>query len=83
MTQRVTGSDTWAYIYDYANKLKSVEENGITKGEYVYDGDGKRIKVTENGETTIPIYSGHSIIYEENSTGTAAYVYEPASWQTR
>jgi hypothetical protein len=33
-----------------------------TKGEYVYDGDGKRLQVTEDSVTTTFIYSGCGIL---------------------
>ncbi|MBU7025429.1 MAG: hypothetical protein HXS48_00695 [Theionarchaea archaeon] len=46
-------------------------------GEYVYDGGGKRIQVTENSVTTTYIYSGLNVLYEENPTGTATYIYGP------
>jgi len=76
-TQKTKGSDTWSYTYDYANRLTKVEKNSVTLGEYVYDGDGKRMQVTENNETTTYIYSGMNTLYEENTTGTACYIYGP------
>jgi RHS repeat-associated protein len=75
-TQKTKGDDTWDYTYDYANRLTEVEENSTTTGEYVYDGDGKRIQTTENSTTT-SMYSGHNVVYEETSTGTACYIYGP------
>jgi len=48
-----------------------VEENNSTIGEYVYDGEGKRIQKTENSITTTYIHSGINPVYEENSTGFA------------
>jgi len=71
------GVYTWDYTYDYANKLTQVEENNSTIGEYVYDGEGKRIQKTENSITTTYIYSGRNNIFEENSTGSACYIYGP------
>ncbi|MBU7027823.1 MAG: hypothetical protein HXS48_12880, partial [Theionarchaea archaeon] len=76
-TQKTKGSDTWVYTHDYANRLTKVEKNSATLGEYVYDGEGRRIQVTENGTTTTYIYSGLNVLYEENSTGTATYIYGP------
>ena len=76
-TQKTKGSDTWTYTYDYANRLIEVEENSESQGEYVYDGDGKRIQVTENSVTTTSIFSALNVLYEENTTGTAAYIYGP------
>jgi RHS repeat-associated protein len=75
--QKTKGDETWNYIYDYANKLTKVEENDSTIGEYVYYGDGKRLQKIENNITTTYISSGINTIYEENSTGTASYVYGP------
>jgi len=76
-TQKTKGTDTWVYTYDYANRLTKVEKNSETLGEYVYDGGGRRIQVTENGVTTTYVYSGINVLYEENSTGTATYIYGP------
>jgi RHS repeat-associated protein len=76
-TQKSEGNDTWDYTYDYANRLTNVEENSSTVGEYVYDGEGKRIQVTEDSVTTTYMYSGMNIVYEENSTGEATYIYGP------
>jgi RHS repeat-associated protein len=77
-TQKAKGTDTWDYTYDYANRLTKVEKNSTTLGEYVYDGDGRRLQVTENGEATTYIYSGLTVLFEENSAGTADYIYGPA-----
>ena len=77
-TQKTKGTDTWDYTYDYANRLTKVEENDTTVGEYVYDGGCNRLQVTESGITTTYIYSGPSILYEENSTGQATYIYGPS-----
>jgi RHS repeat-associated protein len=76
-TQKTNGDDTWDYTYDYANRLIKVEENDSTIGEYVYDGDGKRLQKIENSITTTYIYSGINTIFEENSTGSAGYIYGP------
>jgi RHS repeat-associated protein len=74
-TIKTQGLDTWIYTYDYANRLTRVEKNSETLGEYVYDGDGKRLQVTENSVTTTSLYVGSDILYEENTTGSAAYIY--------
>jgi len=76
-TQKTKGTDTWDYTYDYANRLTEMEENSTTIGEYVYDGDGRRLQVTENSVTTTYISGGFDVLYEENSTGTACYIYGP------
>ena len=81
--QKTKGTDTWDYTYDYANKLTKVEENDSTIGEYVYDGDGKRLQKTENSTTTTFMYSGINPMYEENSTGSACYIYGPTGLITK
>ncbi|KYK33264.1 MAG: hypothetical protein AYK19_14050 [Theionarchaea archaeon DG-70-1] len=74
----------WVYHYDNANRLTQVDKDGQIFGQYIYDGDNRRIKKTEWSEdqqdhlTTIYIYSGSSMIYEENTTGTAIHVYGPS-----
>jgi RHS repeat-associated protein len=76
-TEKTRGTDTWAYTWDDANRLVEVEENSEPVGEYVYEGEGKRIQATEDDATTTYIYSGMNVVYEENSTGEATYVYGP------
>jgi RHS repeat-associated protein len=76
-TQKTKGLDTWAYTYDYRNRLTKVEKNTSTIGEYTYDGDGKRLQVTENSETTTSMYAGIHLLYQENTTGSAIYIYGP------
>jgi RHS repeat-associated protein len=75
--QKTTGTDTLDYTYDFANRLTKVEKNDVTLGEYVYDGSGRRIQVTEPSDTTTSIYSGMNVLYEENTTGRATYIYGP------
>jgi RHS repeat-associated protein len=76
-TQKTKGLDTWMYTYDHANRLTKIEKNSTAEGEYVYDGDGKRIQATENSVTTMYIYSGLKTLYEENTTGSACYIFGP------
>ncbi|MBU7036333.1 MAG: RHS repeat protein [Theionarchaea archaeon] len=77
MTERTTSTDSWVYTYDYANRLTGVEKNSATLGEYKYDGIGRRLQVAENGVTTRYIYFGANVLYEENSNGSASYIYGP------
>jgi RHS repeat-associated protein len=76
-TQKTKGTDTWVYTYDHANRVSKAEKNSATLGQYVYDGDGRRIQVTENSTTTTYICSGVTVLYEETMTGTADYIYGP------
>jgi RHS repeat-associated protein len=45
-----------AYLYDLNNRLVQVTENGNTLGIYTYDGQGRRVKKTANGQTTYYLY---------------------------
>jgi RHS repeat-associated protein len=76
-TGKTTGSDSWVYMYNALNQLTQIEKNGETLGEYVYDGNGRRIQVTENGETTTYAYFGRVLMYEENAVGFATYIHGP------
>jgi RHS repeat-associated protein len=75
--QKTKGTDTWEYTYDYADRLTEVEENGSITGEYGYDGDGKRIRATEDSLSTTSVYSGLNVVFEETPVGTATYIYGP------
>jgi RHS repeat-associated protein len=76
-TQKTKGTDTWDYTYDCADRLTKIEKNQAIVGEYEYDGDGKRIQATENSVTTTYMYNNADILYEENTNGTASYIYGP------
>ncbi len=39
--------------YDAENRLVKVEKNGAELATFVYDGDGRQVKATINGETTV------------------------------
>jgi RHS repeat-associated protein len=58
------------FTYDAENKqTKVVNAQGVTLGEYFYDGDGKRVKkVVPNGETTIFVYDAAGKTVAEYST---------------
>jgi YD repeat-containing protein len=53
MTTRIVGTDTYTLGYDYENHLTSV--SGGTTANYVYDGDGNRVKSTNPDGTTMYI----------------------------
>jgi RHS repeat-associated protein len=80
-----TSTDTYSYTHDQRNRLVQVEKNQQVIAEYTYDGDGRRIEKTEWVESlqdyrsTIYVYSGGNVIYEENvQTGAhATYVHGP------
>jgi RHS repeat-associated protein len=74
----------WVYHYNNANQLIQVDKDQQMVAQYMYIGDGKRIKKIEwsdtlqDYETTIYIYSGEHIVYEENDIGTARHLYGPS-----
>jgi len=45
--------NTRQYIYNQNQRLIKVTEGGVTKGEYVYNGNGQRVKKTAASGITI------------------------------
>ncbi len=85
-----TAADTWAYQYDYDDQLTQVQFNGQFVGQYVYDGDGRRVQKTEldsmqNSQTTVYVYNGIDAVYEKNTdTGIdALLIYGPTGLMAR
>ncbi len=65
-------------IYNQNNRLIQVVENAATLGEYVYNGQGQRIKKTAGGETTVFHWDQFgNVIGESDTEGnfSATYVY--------
>ena len=64
------------FTYDAENhqiKVETVDANGTpiaTNGEYLYDGEGKRVKKIAGTETTIFVYNGGGQLVAEYSTQT-------------
>ncbi|KAF0143501.1 MAG: YD repeat protein [Nitrospirae bacterium] len=63
--------NTRQYIYSQNQRLIKVTENGITKGEYVYNGNGQRVKKRANNQTTIFHYDLQGMIMAESTTAGA------------
>ncbi|MEW6600529.1 MAG: RHS repeat-associated core domain-containing protein [Nitrospirota bacterium] len=66
------------YIYNYNQRLSRFTENGITKGEYVYNAKGQRVKKTVDGQTTVYNYDQNAMLIMESTgsgTITAEYAY--------
>jgi RHS repeat-associated protein len=73
------------FTYDAENKqTKVVNAQGVTLGEYFYDGDGKRIKKIAplTNETTIFVYDASSKMVAEYSTVTASQSEAKTSYTT-
>ncbi len=58
---------SWAFTYDYDNRLTKVVRAGSTVLQNAYDGDGKRIKKTE-GNPIVSTYQGLNVLYEKDLT---------------
>ncbi len=68
-TRRINGSQDITLAYDAENHVTSITGSGIN-ANYVYDGDGKRVKATVGGVTTV--YIGN---YYERDNGTTVRKY--------
>ena len=66
----ITDNQGRTFNYDGENKqTKVTDASSNIVGEYIYDGDGKRVKkVVPNGETTIFVYDANSNLVAEYST---------------
>ncbi|MEL6365028.1 MAG: RHS repeat-associated core domain-containing protein [Pseudomonadota bacterium] len=55
--------------YDFANQPIAVTGTGVSQA-HTYDGNLKRVKTVENGETTYSVYSSltGAIVYRDNAT---------------
>ncbi len=65
-------SEGKTFLYDAENHQKEVKINGVSKGTYLYDGDGKRVKKISDLETTIFVYNGGGQLVAEYSTQQTA-----------
>jgi RHS repeat-associated protein len=73
-----TGMDEKTLIYNQNNRLIRVSENASAVGEYVYNGNGQRIKKIAAGEATIYHYDRFgNLIGESTPSGKfiSEYVY--------
>jgi len=79
MTERIVGSDSYELTYDADNRLVEVEKNQTTVGEYVYDGDGSRVKSVADGVTTY--YVGNYYEWRVETSGSTGVEYYYAGSQ--
>ncbi len=64
--------DAWTFNYDSENHQTEVKDDeGLTKGLYYYDGDGRRVKKITDDETTIFVYDASGKLTAEYSTKLA------------
>ncbi len=60
MISKTSGSNSWAYKYDYQNRLNQVLLNGLSVFQATYDGDGRRVQTVAGTDTTIYHYQAGS-----------------------
>jgi RHS repeat-associated protein len=72
-----TGSTTLHFHYDFENRLTSeVQNTNTVLQNNTFDGDGRRIKLTNSSGSIVYAYQGQNIIYEKNlNTGIVVYHY--------
>ena len=75
LIQKVTATDTWNYIYDYANRLAEVRKNGAVIAGYTYDFSGLRLTANGSGATAEYLYLGNEIIWESKGSSVKNYIY--------
>lgn len=62
----------WEFTYDAEGRQTEVKDDEDTgKGQYYYDGNGKRVKKIASTETTIFVYNGEGQLAGEYSTTLA------------
>ena len=57
------------FVWSGDNRQTEVKRNGLTVGQYFYDGEGRRVKKVTDLETTVFVYSAGRLI-AEYSTAT-------------
>ena len=70
MTNKNQSGRNMGYIYDEADRLVEVKENGATIATYYYDPFGRRLWKKVDGDTTYFLYSDEGLIGEYDATGT-------------
>lgn len=71
LTQKTDSSGTWAYTWDYENRLKQVTRPDSTTITYQYDALGRRIQRSKStGGSTNFVYDGEDVLKDINSDGS-------------
>jgi len=85
LVRKTVGGEVVEFVYDVANLLVSVKENGNLKAEYGYDPFGRRIWKEVGGTRTYFAYSDEGLIgeFDESGTEIKGYGWKPDStWST-
>ena len=71
MVSRIVGGQTYTLWYDPENRLVGV--SGAATATFTYDGDGKRVKATVGGTTTV--YIGNYTEWTGSASTMVKYIY--------
>jgi RHS repeat-associated protein len=71
LISKTDSSGTWAYTWDYENRLKQVTRPDSTTINYKYDALGRRIQRSKStGGSTNFVYDGEDVLKDINSDGS-------------
>jgi RHS repeat-associated protein len=68
LSKLVNGSISWNYYYNYDNDLVGVSENGVNVQNSTYNAQGYRVTNTIGSSTSVFLYEGPNILYQNNVT---------------
>jgi YD repeat-containing protein len=74
-TTRIYGADMYTQIYDAENRMVEVKKGSTTVAQFVYNGDGQKVKSIVNGET-VYLVNGY---YEKKGSEITKYYLAGAS----
>lgn len=80
LTNLQTDVDPIEYAYNAQDLITNIKENSISTESFKYDGDGKRVERTVNGQTTRYIQDPtggdvYSLLAQTNNSNTVQYYY--------
>jgi RHS repeat-associated protein len=73
----LTARGTEELIYDQANRLRELKQNGATVATYAYNGDGARVSKTVGAVTTPYLYDIRASVAKLLQDGERRYVWRP------
>ena len=74
-TEKVAGANTTTYTWDYMNRMTQWTSTGQTTMDFVYNGDGMRVRKTPSGGTaTNFLLGGREIVEEITGSNVTSYV---------
>jgi RHS repeat-associated protein len=61
-----------AYTFDAENRMVEAKTQGVTQGQYRYDGEGRRVEVIAGGKTTRFVYDAFGGLAAEYEVGVGS-----------